>query len=145
MSTELPGDGSDSEGQAAAEKYKKGMKGLGQGLVLLGCIQLLIGIFSLLAGGKAGIVICLLGLIFTNLGVGALLRKAWVNVAVIITSSALVLMNCVMMGLSDGNSTSKKTGSPGSALGFFLAIAIIYFAAQNLSARKKAIAAGVTL
>ena len=126
-------------GQAALVAYRKGMKSLGLGLIVLGCFSLIAGL-ALLGAGPAGpaeaaIVIAIVGAIYVVLGILCRGMHGWANYVVAILAGLVLLGNLAMMV------SGQQKG--GFFCGVIILAALVVYSIQNLVRLSKVKAAGI--
>ena len=136
-------------GEAALQKYRKGMKALGRSLILLAILQLVIGAAVLaISRGELIVVIVAIAAVLGFMGavhltLGILLRRNyyWANYLVAAWGCLLMAGMFLQIGMQAGQGDSKA--NPGSCLGLLIAGAMLHYSFGNLSARRQARAAGL--
>lgn len=127
------------EGDATLKKYRKGMKDLGKGLIVLAIFQLVFGGAVILAPKFEPVILFILGgMGAVNLIMGLLLLRnlGWANYLVAVWSSFLLAINFLKMGIQT-EQQQKSVSNPGSYLGFLIAGALLYYSVNNLQYLRK--------
>jgi hypothetical protein len=116
------------------------MKDLGRGLLVLAIFQLLVGgaLFAFTFELLLLVVVSGMGVLHLIMGLLILRNQGWVNYLVMAWSALLLATSCVGMQAEQ----QKTSSNPGGCLGWLLAGALFYYSAQNVSALRKARAAG---
>jgi hypothetical protein len=125
--------------EAVRKKYQKGMRGLGSGLIALGVLQLILGLAMVAIGEPfLGIIVLPLAAINITFGVFARVQQLWVNYAVIVFASLLLVLNCAGMAIANKDPDPNKPPAGGGACcSFLILFAMIYTAANNLQTYSK--------
>lgn len=134
----------DIEALSALRTYQKGMRNLGRTLASLAALQFAIEVTLLamtfdppLLLVRSGMALVSLALALTFVG-----GRRWANHLVIGWSVLLLVSNGVRIA---GLAEQPPGGSPGVYLGLVIAAALLHYAARNLSAARRAAAAGLDI
>jgi hypothetical protein len=129
-------------GEQARKKYRKGMKDLGRGLIALSILQILIALLFFAMVGKDPILVAVmatllgvLAVVNILLGIFALQIQVWVNYAVIVWASLLLLLNFlgyILQGMQAAEGRGTGGGNAGGCCGIVILVALIYYSVRNL-------------
>jgi hypothetical protein len=114
----------------AFAQYEKGMKELGNGLIVLGVMQALVGAGFMAFSPSIILGLVIVNLAFLNIYLGVFARKlhAWVNYVVAVLACLLLALNLI-------NQLSEQS-KPGSSLaccgGFVIPAALLYYSVNNI-------------
>lgn len=118
------------QASVAFAQYEKGMKELGNGLIVLAVLQALVGAGLLAFSPSIILGLVIVNLAFLNIYLGVFARKlhAWVNYVV-------AVLACVLLALNLINQLSEQP-KPGSSLaccgGFVIPAALLYYSVNNI-------------
>jgi len=128
--------GESAERVAAAwAQYRKGMKELGNGLILLAILQAIAAVLLLVAGAERVLVsiVGIMAVINAISGVFARLLHGWVNYVVALLGGVLIALNFLNLSAIGGNPDHAPPGSQlGGCFGFVIAAAFFYYSIKNL-------------
>lgn len=136
-----------SGGQPQLDRYKKGMKDLGRSLILLGCLQAVLGLLVAPTGDVILLaVVVALGALNITLGIFAILLHSWSNYVVALEGALALALNLAAIALvqPSGKGDTGLSGT-GTCLGFVIAVGLIYMSVQNIRALGQAREAGADI
>lgn len=136
-----------SGGQPQLDRYKKGMKDLGRSLILLGCLQAVLGLLVAPAGDVVLLAfVVALGALNITLGIFAMMLHSWSNYVAALEGGLALALNLAAVALVPP-SGKGDTGlsSMGTCLGFLIAVGLLYMSIQNIRALGHARKAGADI